>query len=247
MPFNDGWLFKRGPFAANETKTPAFTREGWEEITFPHTWNATDMQLQHNAYYAGEAYYKKSFRADTSWKGKAVFLRFEGAGQVAELFVNGELAGNHRGGYSAFAFDLSAMLEYGAENELLLRVDNASRPDVIPVNHALFGVYGGVYRPAWIVVTEPVHVTVTDYASPGVYIMQDNVSRRRADITVKVKLVNETARNAGVILETLVRDADGKLVARQESPVILAPDGMQESEHRLHLRRPHLWNGRQDP
>ncbi|MDR0765537.1 MAG: beta-galactosidase [Odoribacteraceae bacterium] len=247
LPFNDGWQFKRGPFAANETKTPAFMQQGWEAVEIPHTWNARDMQLQHNAYYAGEAYYKKTFRVDEAWRGKAVFIRFEGVGQVAELRVNGELAGNHRGGYSAFAFDVSGLLSYGADNELLLRVDNAARPDIIPVNHELFGIYGGMYRPAWLVVTEPVHVAVTDHASPGVYISQENVSRKQADIAVKVKLVNRETRNRPVTLETLLRDARGKLVARREETVILSPGGMQEKVQRLRARQPHLWNGRLDP
>lgn len=34
------------------------------------------------------------------------------------------------GGYSACAFDLTALLKSGEENEILVRVDNSSRPDV---------------------------------------------------------------------------------------------------------------------
>lgn len=216
-------------------------------MTIPHTWNARDMQLQHNAYYAGEAYYKKTFRVEEAWRGKAIFLRFEGVGQVAELRVNGELAGNHRGGYSAFALDLSGIVAYGKDNELLLRVDNTARPDVIPVNHELFGVYGGMYRPAWLVVTDPVHVAVTDHAAPGVYISQENVSRKQADIAVKIKLENGETSNRAVALETIIRDARGKIVARREEAITLSPGGMQERVQRLRVRNPHLWNGRVDP
>jgi beta-galactosidase len=246
-PFNEGWQFKRGPFAANETKQPAFQEEGWEAVKIPHTWNARDMQLKHNDFYAGEAYYRKRFHVDEAWRGKHLFLRFEGVGQVAALYVNGELAGNHRGGYSAFAFNVSAMVKYGEENELLLRVDNAARPDVIPVNHSLFGVYGGIYRPVWLIVTEPVHVTVTDHASPGIYITQQNVSERRADISVKVKLENGEARNRPVTLESAIHDGSGKLVSRRSDDIILAPDGVQERVQHFQVRRPRLWNGRPDP
>ncbi|MDR1274723.1 MAG: beta-galactosidase [Odoribacteraceae bacterium] len=243
--FNEGWQFKRGPFAAGEL--PAIQDEGWEAVEIPHTWNARDMQLQHDAFYAGEAYYRKRFRVDESWRGRAIFLRFEGVGQVADLHVNGEWAGNHRGGYSAFAFDLSALLKYGEENELLLRVNNAARPDVIPVNHSLFGVYGGVYRPVWLVVTGPVHVAVTDHASPGVYISQRDVSTRRADLSVKVKLENAETAMRLVTLETAVYDHLGKQVARRESPAALSPDGVQALEQSLRVQHPRLWNGRPDP
>ncbi|MDR2129696.1 MAG: beta-galactosidase [Odoribacteraceae bacterium] len=247
QPFNDGWQFKQGPFAANEVKAPAFMETGWDAVTLPHTWNARDMQVQHNAYYAGESYYKKRFHADESWQGKALFLRFEGVGQVADLYVNGEFAGNHKGGYSAFAFDLSALLKYGQENELLLRVNNAARPDVIPVNHNLFGVYGGIYRPVQLIVTEAIHVDVTDHASPGIYITQQNVSEKQADIAVKVKIVNESTTQHLLTLETLIVDARGKQVARRAEPLVLSPDGTQAHVQHLRLRRPRLWHGRLDP
>ena len=87
-----------------------------------------------------------------------------------------------------FAFEIGTALKFGAENEIMVKADNTARPDVIPVNHSLFGVYGGIYRPVWLIVTEQNNITVTDCASPGVYITQKNVSKRSADITVKSKI-----------------------------------------------------------
>ncbi|MDR1414725.1 MAG: beta-galactosidase [Odoribacteraceae bacterium] len=246
-PFNDGWQFKKGPFAADEAKSDAFLTTGWTPVTIPHTWNARDMQLQHNAFYAGEAYYKKSFLAEEAWRGRSLVIRFEGVGQIADLYLNGEWVGNHRGGYSAFAFDLSALLKYGEENHLLLRVDNASRPDVIPVNHSLFGVYGGVYRPVWLVIASPVGITATDHASPGVYISQRDVSGRSADIFVKTKLKNNETAARRVTLETSIVDHREKTVAHREDPLTLAPGGLQTREQQLRVSHPHLWNGRPDP
>lgn len=69
--------------------------------------------------------------------------------------------------------------ETGADNEIIVKADNASRPDVIPINHVLFGVYGGMYRPVWLIVTEPYNICVTDCASSGVYITQKNVSKSK--------------------------------------------------------------------
>ena len=59
-------------------------------------------------------------------------------------------------------------MKLGAENEIIVKADNTARPDVIPVNHSLFGVYGGIYRPVWLITTEQNNITVTDCASPGV-------------------------------------------------------------------------------
>lgn len=245
--FNEGWLFKKGPFTEDPVKFRASWAQGWKNVEIPHTWNAKDMQLQHNAFYAGEAYYKKNFRADDGLKGKRVFLRFEGVGQVAGLYVNDEFVGKHKGGYSAFVFDVSEALKYGQDNGIVLRVDNASRPDVIPVNHNLFGVYGGIYRPVWLVVTEPLHIAVTDHAAPGVYITQKNVSPKNADVKVKVKLENKEKHPRQVVIECAVYDKEGKTYAVKEKKENILTQGVQEFEIDFKLKNPRLWQGRKDP
>lgn len=74
-------------------------------------------------------------------------------------------------------------------------------------------VYGGIYRPVWLVVTEPYNISVTDCASPGVYITQKNVSKKQADVKVKVKLDNGTLQPAPVTLQNTIYDQEGKQVA----------------------------------
>lgn len=245
--FTGDWEFKRGPFPEDEVKRHADWEKGWKKVTLPHTWNAQDMQLHHNRFYAGPAFYRKKFYAAPALKGKGVFLKFEGVGAVTDVYVNGELTGNHKGGYSAFAVDLSAVLKYGGENEILVRADNRARPDVIPVNHDLFGVYGGIYRPVWLIVTEPVHIAVTDYASPGVYITQNKVSAEQADVSVKVKLENRTGQACSIELENVVYDATGAIKVSGREKVTVLPQGIQTFTRDFRMKKPHLWNGRPDP
>ena len=168
--FNDGWEFKKGPFAADAMQVAAKWNADWEKVTVPHTWNADDMQKKTNSFYAGVAYYRKQHVFPKSLEGKRIFLRFEGVGSCAEVYVNGYMVGTHKGAYSAFVCEIGAQVKYGEENEIVVKADNTARPDVIPVNHGLFGGYGGIYRPVWLVVTEPCNIVVNDCASPGVYI-----------------------------------------------------------------------------
>lgn len=245
--FNAGWQFKKGPFTEDPVKFKTIFEGKWSDVELPHTWNGKDMQLKYNEFYAGDAYYRKSFLADETLKDKRVFLRFEGVGQVADLYVNGEFVGEHKGGYSAFAFELTKMLKYGKENEILMRVNNASRPDVIPVNHVLFGVYGGIYRPVWLVVTEKVNIAVNDCASPGVYITQKNVSPKSADVKVKVKLENKNAAPQQVVLENAIYDRNGKLCQKESREITVTPQGTQSFETDFVIRKPNLWQGRKDP
>lgn len=245
--FNEGWLFKRGAFSEEPMKAAAHWNGKWETVTLPHTWNAKDMQVKAASFYTGVGYYKKTSFFGEELRGKRVFLRFEGVGANTEVYVNDKLVGTHRGGYSAFAFEIGGALKLGKENEIIVKADNAARPDVIPVNHNLFGVYGGIYRPVWLVVTEQNNITVTDCASPGVYITQKNVSKQSADITVKVKLDNGSLTPAKLVLENAIYTQEGKKVVSQLLPLELTPQGTQVYESSFKLRKPHLWQGRKDP
>src|SRR5690606_27795070 len=134
-------------------------------------------------FYEGDAYYRKSFTPSAEWKGKRIFIKSEGVNTNAEVYLNtatlpskkgnndvnyegGKLngsyniVGRHEGGYSAFVFELTNMLKYGEENEILVKVSNEASPHVIPVNHVLFPMYGGIYRPVELIVTETVNIAV---------------------------------------------------------------------------------------
>lgn len=245
--FNDGWEFKRGPFAGDAMQAAAKWASGWQPVAIPHTWNADDMQKKASSFYEGVGYYRKGVEFPDSLKGKRVYLRFEGVGSCAEVYINGYLAGSHKGAYSAFVCEIGPQIKYGESNEIIVKADNAARPDVIPVNHILFGVYGGIYRPVWLVVTEPCAIVVNDLASPGVYITQKNVSAKSADVSVKVKLDNASLAPAALTLENAVYDAGGRLVKKSRQPLTLTPQGMQCFTADFKISKPHLWHGRQDP
>lgn len=245
--FNDGWQFKKGPFSTDPMTASAQWNGKWEDVTIPHTWNARDMQVAYNNFYEGEAYYRKTFTVPDTYKGKRIFLRFEGVGACTEVYLNGKLVTSHKGAYSAFVAELTGALKFGAENQLIVKADNKARPDVIPVNHVLFGVYGGIYRPVWMIVTDPVNITVSDHASPGVYITQKNVSAASADVAVKVKLDNGSLKPATVVLENTIYTQEGRQVATQSRQIDLSPQGTQSYVSNFRIRKPHLWQGRPDP
>ena len=247
LGFNSDWSFKKGPFPSDPVLFQGSIQSRWQPVTIPHTWNATDMQTYQNIFYAGEAYYKKTYTPDAGLQNKRIFLRFEGVASVAEVYVNSQYAGNHKGGYSAFAIEMTKLLKYGEENEILVKVSNESRPDVIPVNHTLFGVYGGIYRPVSLIVTENVNIAVTDYASQGVYISQKIMGKKQANVHILVKLENGNHKKQTVKLENIISNVDGKVVARQESVLELSPQGRQFSEQNFTIKNPRLWQGLEDP
>ena len=117
-------------------------------------------------YKRGIGNYSRSFHVPMAWKGRRIFIRFEGANAVTDLFLNGKHVGEHRGGYGAFIFELTDLVTYGAENKLLVRVNNAEQLDVMPLVGD-FNFYGGIYREVALMLTNDVCISPLDYASPG--------------------------------------------------------------------------------
>jgi beta-galactosidase len=242
--YTDGWSFIKGSFP-----TPAAALAaggGWRPVSIPHTWNNTDMQAGPH-YYQGDGWYKKTFVPDQDMKDKRVFLRFEGVGQVADVYVNNRWVGQHKGGYGAFCMEITYLIRKDTVNTLLVKANNEERKDVIPINNHLFGVYGGMYRPVSLILTGKVNISTTDYASPGIYIRQDSVSDQLAIIRVISKIENTEDGPVGRWVETVVRDSSGRQVSVDRQWVELSPQGVNRTVQTLKVVRPRLWNGRKAP
>lgn len=103
-----------------------------KQVTLPHTWNVDDnMQVQ---LYRGKAEYSTQVEI-SSLKNKTAILYFGCAFHTAEIFVNGDLAGVHKGsGYTPFEFDITEYLNEG-KNSICVTVDNYKSDKMLP--HAL--------------------------------------------------------------------------------------------------------------
>ncbi len=235
---NDNWEFYLGKPDSVST---------WEKIRVPHTWNDVDMQTQRNDFYEGVAHYRKTFSIDNKLRNKRIFIRFEGVASTASVKVNNQFVGNHAGGYSAFAFDITPFVKFNESNTMEVVVDNSSQPDVIPINHRLFGVYGGIYRPVELIATEQINIAVTDYASSGVYLSQSNVSKKSANLEVKVKIDNRTMKPGTINLRTTIYESSGKKRWSKTTPVRLESQGRQIVKQHMKIKKPHLWQGLEDP
>lgn len=92
-------------------------------VDLPHTWNAQDALSGKIDYKRGIGNYEKNLFIRPEWKGKRLFIRFEGVNNIADVFINRRHIGEHRGGYGAFIFEITGKVEYGKENSILVRVN----------------------------------------------------------------------------------------------------------------------------
>lgn len=230
---NDGWKFRF---------SHQVDRNSGVGVVLPHTWNAADALSGKIDYKRGIGNYERKLNVRGEWQGKRIYVRFEGANSVANVFVNGKHVGEHRGGYSAFVFEITDFVQYGKENVLLVRVSNAETLDVMPLVGD-FNMYGGLYRGVELVVAEPVGVSLTDYASPGVYLRQSSVDEREALVDAVVKLANGGVADRAVDVRVAVRDAQGNVVAQSSQRGVAQTGDRGEVTLPLRVAKPHLWNG----
>lgn len=215
-------------------------------VDLPHTWNAQDALGGKHDYKRGIGNYTKKIFIRPEWQSKRLFLRFEGANCVSNVFVNGKHIGEHRGGYGAFVFEITDKVEYGKENTLLVRVNNGEQLDVMPLVGD-FNFYGGIYRDVHLLLTDNLCISPLDYASSGVYLIQQQITDKQAAICARINLSNGTGELRKTVLRLQVNDGK-KTVYETEKEVSMIPHtDVQVENIEFILKNPRLWNGTQDP
>ena len=215
-------------------------------VDLPHTWNAQDALSGKHDYKRGIGNYTKKIFIRPEWQSKRLFLRFEGANCVSNVFVNGKHIGEHRGGYGAFVFEVTDKVEYGKENTLLVRVNNGEQLDVMPLVGD-FNFYGGIYRDVHLLLTDNLCISPLDYASSGVYLIQQQITDKQAAICARINLSNGTGELRKAVLRLQVND-EKKTVYETEKEVSMIPHtDVQVEDIGFILKNPRLWNGTQDP
>lgn len=239
---NDLWKFSKQEDSRAMEK--AYSDNGWEDVKVPHTWNAIDGANGFD-FYKGACWYRKELVLNASENGNQVFLEFNGSNSITDVYVNEQYIGQHRGGYSAFRFDITDAIRFGTKNILAVKVDNTVVDDVYP-QMADFTFYGGIYRDVNVVIADQVHFDLMDYGSKGIYIVQEEVNNNKAVLSVKTRLVNDSVEEKKVRLWADILDADGSVVTYTAKEVMLAAGETKEIEMPAEIEDPKLWNGRKN-
>lgn len=243
MSVADGWKFIRAD--VNGAEVSSFDDSKWAEVTVPHTWNDKDTLAGGN-YYRGPGWYRIKLAIPETVKDKRVFVHFEAASLVADVYFNGVHLGQHRGGFTAFCYELTPNIKKGGPNILAVRVDNSFFDDVPPLSGD-FNINGGIYCHVWLIVKNQVCITPLDYASPGIYIKQTHVTKEEAIVDVLAKISNGLNKRAKVQSRVTILDANMQAVAKTEESVKIEPGQTKSVNNRAGIANPHLWNGRKAP
>lgn len=224
---NSGWKFSK-----ECSDIPRVLPKDWCEVTLPHTWNNADGQDGNNDYYRGDGWYVKELIKPDARK---IYLEVGAASSVATVYVNGQKAAYHEGGYSIFRAELTELLKDGA-NMIAICVNNENKSNVYP-QQADFTFYGGIYRDVKLICVPESHFDLDYYGGKG-FTAASEITDKGAFLDCNAYITNALEDHT---VEITVRDREG-LTAAQTSVKAGA-----HCHTRLFIPKPHLWQGVDDP
>ncbi len=224
--FDAGWLFTRN----GTTQT----------VDLPHDWDIYDAPNPETGatgtgggwYQGGKGEYKKKFKVETSKlsDGNRFKLLFEGVYQKAEVYVNGQKAGQHGYGYTPFTVDITPYLfKDKRDNELVVKVNNSEQPNCRWYSGS------GIYRHVWLVTSPALHI-----AENGVFVTTPKVSADKATVNIEVTVENESDEERVV---TVVIDGTRQKTALNEVLAVKVPArGSKSVTGTFTVQNPELWS-----
>ena len=122
-----------------------------EIVRIPH--NPKQIPL-HNATpecYEGISGYRRSLHFGNEYEDSRIFLKFDGAAHIAQVYVNGKKVAEHRCGYTAFEVEITDHVIFNEDNMISVRLDSTENPAIPPFGFVIdYLTYGGLYRDVWL-------------------------------------------------------------------------------------------------
>ena len=175
LSLDRGWLFHEGdiPFpvirghqdsydsakagSSSGAASPEFDDSAWRMVNLPHDW-AVEQPFNPKANSAegyrdrGMGWYRKYFQLDPADHGKHLELQLDGVATHCTIWVNGVLSARNWSGYNSIYVDITPIARYGKDlNIIAIQVDATAQ-------EGWWYEGAGLYRHAWLVKRNPVHI-----------------------------------------------------------------------------------------
>jgi beta-galactosidase len=221
----------------------------WEEATLPHSVRLEPRDVSGGRNYQGICWYRRSIVAHPQWKGRIVYLKFQGAMQVADVWLNNVHLATHYGGYIPFTIDITNSVVFDRENTLTVRLDNSDNSEVPPgkpQSELDFCYFGGLYRSVSLEVLDSLHITdsvlADKVAGGGVFVTYPEIGGGSAAVQVQTDVANEgnTRREFKITQELIGPDA--KVAATSTQALALEASSNMALTQRMQVRDAKLWH-----
>jgi beta-galactosidase len=256
--FDQAWRFslpdqQASPAAGppgNQDLVPA-NDSAWEQVNLPHTVRLEPWNASGGRNYQGICWYQKRFAVLPEWRGRIVQLVFQGAMQVADVWMNGNHLTTHYGGYLPFTVDISAHAQFGNddENTLTVRLNNGDNPEVPPgkpQDQLDFVYFGGLYRSVQLQVLGDLHISdpvlANKPAGGGIFVTFPAVAAHAATVQVQTDVANASGSSRSAQVRHELRAPDGSVAATSEVSILVAASASNSVTQRLTVPHPLHWH-----
>ena len=231
--FNREWKFVRDdPENANLEN---YNDSSWYNVGLPHDFSIPYWQEE--KHYTGYGWYRKTFDIKNEWAGKRISLDFAGVFHTAEVYVNGEFAGSHEGGYTGFEIDITDFVRQG-QNTVAVRVNNLWKATLAPrAGEHMFT--GGIYRDVNLIVTSPVHV-----AWYGTFVQTPDISAEKSNVRMLTEVTNDSRQTQNVTVTHSIKDSLGNVISSFNSVAVAISAGSSYEFDNTsgYINNPQLWS-----
>ena len=234
--FNFGWKFSMGDL--KDAEKVQYDDTQWKALDLPHDFQINQPWDKSAKGARGfksmeTAWYRKTFKANPEWKGKKVFVDFEGIMLTGDVWLNGEKIGGTDYGYLGFETDMTGKLRYDSDNVMAVRASTGSE------GNSRWYTGGGIFRDVHVFVKDSVSV-----ARHGVFVTTPKITAENASVNVQVEVEGIRGKSLNVEILARIFSPDGKQVCETK---ISAPQKSKKSTEEvllpeLNVANPQLWS-----
>jgi beta-galactosidase len=229
---NAGWKFTKGDISG--AQAAGYIDTSWTSVGLPHS--ASIPFFIEDSAYIGWVWYRKHFPVDAQYSGRKVFIDFEAAFQHAWVYINGQLVGEHKGGYTGFTYDITPYVLFGQTNVCAVRLSNLWDATIAPrAGDSWF--HAGIYRDVSLVITDPLHVKRL-----GTFVTTPQVSATRASVNIKTEIVNQGTASKTCTVSSTVLDSNGLAVIGVSTSNTIAVGETLTVSQDTAIANPKLWS-----
>jgi beta-galactosidase len=254
---NKEWFFHRLESPAESDALPKWDGAAqptdarqWQRVNLPHSVRLEPLNASGGRNFQGICWYCKKLDLSREWKGKTIHLHFEGAMQVAEVWLNKRKLATNYCGYLPFVIDLTNEIDFDADSNVLsVRLDNrddAQVPPGKPQRELDFTYFGGIYRNVRLEVTDRLHIVdpilADQVAGGGVFVTFPSVSTKAATVQIRTSVQNESPAAMRCTVVQELTDPKAVVVARTTSTQSLDVGAAVTFDQKLDVSNPRLWH-----
>jgi len=213
---------------------PGYADGGWDKIPVPSNWEMLGYSIPtYNSVDNTVGLYRRSVVVPAAWTGKRIYWHFDGALDGAEVFVNGQKAGYHESGYTAWDIDLTGLVKPGQANLFAVRVSKTTPSDDCETGD--FQAMGGIYRDTSLIAVPQTHIHDITVRTP----LAPNY--RDATLTASVQVMG-TPGEAVAVIGRLVRTDGQPTAVQMAGQGRVGADGTATVALSAPVRAPKLWS-----